>query len=205
MTPQAAYRAAAQHALAQIAERTRAVLASQEPEHLHQLRVGMRRLRAALRAFRPILPRKEANRVRDALRELSPTLGRARDWDVLIQRLNAARAAPELIARAEAKRAKARQKALRGGFEILEGEDVAQHARHRTGLGALRADQYLVAGCDVRQLFGRGRHFLVKCRVGRALILCDVWAGIITRVRNMESSAGVYTDGIVTHPEREPT
>src|SRR5687768_7061771 len=113
MTPQAAYRAAAQHALAQIAERARAVLASQEPEHLHQLRVGMRRLRAALRAFRPILPRKEANRVRDALRELSPTLGRARDWDVLIQRLNAARAAPELIARAEAKRAKARQKALR--------------------------------------------------------------------------------------------
>src|SRR5688572_23296260 len=113
MTPQAAYRAAAQHALAQIAQRARAVVASQEPEHLHQLRVGMRRLRAALRAFRPILPRKEAKRVRDSLRALSPTLGRARDWDVLIARLNAACAAPKLIARVEGKRAKARQKAMR--------------------------------------------------------------------------------------------
>ena len=100
-------------ALEQIETNARGVLSSGDPEFLHQLRVGMRRLRAALRAFGPILPRKEAKRVRNALRELSPTLGRARDWAVLAARLEAARAAPALIERAEIKRAKARKKALR--------------------------------------------------------------------------------------------
>jgi len=73
--------------------------------------VGMRRLRAALRAFKPVLPSKKAKRLRRALRELSPTLGEARDWDVLVQRLNAGRSR-SLLSRAEKRRARARKKAL---------------------------------------------------------------------------------------------
>jgi CHAD domain-containing protein len=55
---------------------------SQDPEFLHQLRVGMRRLRAALRAFRPVLARQPARDLARRLRRFSPVLGAARDWDV---------------------------------------------------------------------------------------------------------------------------
>jgi CHAD domain-containing protein len=46
----------------------------------------MRRLRAALRAFRELLPRKKRRRISRTLRKLSPVLGAARDWDVLLAR-----------------------------------------------------------------------------------------------------------------------
>lgn len=113
MTPPAAFRSAADAALAQVDANARGALSSPDPEYLHQLRVGLRRLRSALRSFRPILPRKKAKRVQRGLRELSPTLGAARDWDVLMLRLSAARAPAPLKAQAQKRRAKARKKALR--------------------------------------------------------------------------------------------
>lgn len=50
-------------------------------EYVHQARVALRRLRAALRLFRAacVLP----SGLRDKLRALAATLGPARDWDVL--------------------------------------------------------------------------------------------------------------------------
>jgi CHAD domain-containing protein len=63
------------------------VLLSDQPEFLHQLRIGLRRLRSALRAFRRVLDKKEVKRVTRALRKVTPKLGAARDWDVLIARL----------------------------------------------------------------------------------------------------------------------
>jgi inorganic triphosphatase YgiF len=51
-------------------------------EHVHQLRVGMRRLRSALRSFRAWTPDPPAELV-DRLRALFTTLGQARDADVL--------------------------------------------------------------------------------------------------------------------------
>jgi len=89
------------------------VLLSDDPEFLHQLRVGMRRLRAALRAFRGILVRKKARRVIRALRKLSPRLGAARDWDVLVARLAADRNSPGLLRKAQARQAAARRAARR--------------------------------------------------------------------------------------------
>ena len=112
-TPQAAFRAVALAALEQIETNTRGVLLSDDPEFLHQLRVGMRRLRAALRAFRSVLVRKEARRVIRALRKVGPRLGAARDWDVLVARLEADRKSPDLLRKARAKRAAARRAARR--------------------------------------------------------------------------------------------
>jgi len=89
------------------------VLLSDDAEFLHQLRVGMRRLRAALRAFRAILVRKESRRVVRVLRKLSPKLGAARDWDVLVARLEAHRSAPALLRKAQTRRAAARRAARR--------------------------------------------------------------------------------------------
>ena len=56
--------------------------ASQRVEHVHQLRVAIRRLRSALRSFQGWVPTPPAELV-DALRSLFATLGLARDQDVL--------------------------------------------------------------------------------------------------------------------------
>ena len=90
ITPQARCAEILRESARGIESNARGALASEDPEFLHQLRVNSRRLRSALRAFRPILPRKDAKRLRRSLRKLSPALGRARDWDVLAGRLGAA-------------------------------------------------------------------------------------------------------------------
>lgn len=107
----------------------RGALASDDPEFLHQLRVGARRLRSALRAFRPILPRKEAKRLRRSLRKLSPALGRARDWDVLVARLGA--------------NPRERQAARREAREAIRSQAFARMLRHARALHAQHSRESL--------------------------------------------------------------
>ncbi len=57
------------------------------PEPLHIARVATRRLRSALRTFRPVLDEAWARRLSDDLAWLGRCLGSARDADVLVQRL----------------------------------------------------------------------------------------------------------------------
>ncbi len=54
------------------------------PEGVHQMRVGLRRLRAAISFFKDILQDPESARIRRELRWLLGELGPARDFDVLI-------------------------------------------------------------------------------------------------------------------------
>lgn len=54
------------------------------PGHLHQLRVGIRRLRSTLRAFQPLLRRRKSRNFDRALRSILHALGAARDWDVFL-------------------------------------------------------------------------------------------------------------------------
>jgi len=58
-----------------------------DPEYLHQLRVGMRRMRSALRVFEGLGPRDVFRAPAAGLREFMPELGAARDWDVFCARL----------------------------------------------------------------------------------------------------------------------
>jgi CHAD domain-containing protein len=58
-----------------------------DPEELHQLRVATRRLRAVLRAARPLLDPDWTEALRDELRWLGAALGSVRDLDVLGARL----------------------------------------------------------------------------------------------------------------------
>ncbi len=58
-----------------------------DPEELHQHRVAVRRLRALLRAARPMIDREWADELRDQLRWLGSTLGEVRDLDVLLEHL----------------------------------------------------------------------------------------------------------------------
>lgn len=81
----AAFGAVLDECLAQILHNTIGLLdgdAALRVEHVHQLRVGIRRLRSALRCFQGWVPAAPAVRV-DALKQLFTTLGAARDADVL--------------------------------------------------------------------------------------------------------------------------
>lgn len=78
-----AFRCIAASTLGQIHGNARGVLDSDDPEYLHQMRVGLRRLRSAFDLFREPLADALAEPVVN-LRAISAGLGAARDWDVLV-------------------------------------------------------------------------------------------------------------------------
>jgi CHAD domain-containing protein len=59
----------------------------EDPEHVHQLRVGTRRAGAALRVFADALPRRPLKETKRTLRALRRAAGTARDWDVFLATL----------------------------------------------------------------------------------------------------------------------
>jgi CHAD domain-containing protein len=67
-----------------------------DPEDIHQARVGTRRLRSHLRTFRPFLDRAWTDSLRDELGWLAAELGAVRDYEVLLERVEAL--APRLAA-----------------------------------------------------------------------------------------------------------
>jgi triphosphatase len=84
-TPGDAFRKLLGAAIEQVGANAPGFLASDDPEYLHQLRIGLRRLRAILVAFRALEPR--ARPLRRRLRRFTPELGAARDWDVFVESL----------------------------------------------------------------------------------------------------------------------
>jgi len=87
---------AAEHLAAMLARQYAAILANDpgtrlgtDPEHLHQHRVAIRRLRALLRAAKPMLDREWVKGLRDELRWAGGILGDVRDLDVMVEHLQA--------------------------------------------------------------------------------------------------------------------
>ena len=58
--------------------------AARDPEDIHQLRVGVRRLRALVSVFKTVLSEEARVYLRAELAWLHGALGPARDWDVFI-------------------------------------------------------------------------------------------------------------------------
>ena len=77
-----AFAANVQAAIGQIDGNLRGGAHGRDPEYLHQLRVGLRRLRATLRAFHALLRKGKASEFDRLLRDMLHALGVARDWDV---------------------------------------------------------------------------------------------------------------------------
>lgn len=94
-----------------------------DPEELHDHRSAVRRLRAQLRAGRPLLDRTWADDLRDTLKRVGRTLAPARDLDVLIAQIDEDR-----------KRLPERER--RGAAGVLE----ALQARRAHAQGELLAD-----------------------------------------------------------------
>lgn len=107
----------ARECLAQIAANLLGALDSDDPEYAHQLRVGVRRLRSAIKLFEPLLPEAFASTWQAQLRTLAALAGEAREWDVLLSEILApvGRLAPdypgldELLAAARVRRDDARR------------------------------------------------------------------------------------------------
>lgn len=108
-TPGEAFAALAGAALAQAGANARGVVHARDPEYLHQLRVGLRRLRSAVRAFRALAG--TGKPVLRRLRKLMPPLGEARDWDVFVEWLQELPQGRALLAQARARRSVARRRA----------------------------------------------------------------------------------------------
>lgn len=83
MTTADAFDAIAFECLRQVAGNEVAVRRS-DPEGVHQMRVGLRRLRAALSLFKHMLEGRETEAVKKDLVWLTDELGPARDYDVLV-------------------------------------------------------------------------------------------------------------------------
>ena len=80
----AAARIAVAAALAHGQANEAGVLASGDVEFVHQLRVGLRRLRSALRLFGPVIDPAETAPFAEDLRWSANALGACRDWDVFV-------------------------------------------------------------------------------------------------------------------------
>jgi triphosphatase len=80
----AAFRAIARNCVAHLLDNQAAALAGNDIEGIHQMRVAVRRLRAALALFRKALGKTERKAIGGELKWLAGELGPARDWDVLV-------------------------------------------------------------------------------------------------------------------------
>ena len=132
-----------------------------DPEDLHELRVATRRLRAFLRAGRPLLEPSWSEPLRDELRWLGGALGPARDLDVLIERFE------EDVAGIGG------EDAFAGLLRALEAERV--EAR-RVVVEALSSDRYLA-------LLDRLEHVGDPEPSGSGRTLRHVWRGEWKRTR----------------------
>ncbi len=81
MSVEDSFAAICQSCLAQFQANLPGVLASDDIEYVHQARVALRRLRAALRLYRRVCG--VPDELMDGLRVLDDALGPVRDWDVL--------------------------------------------------------------------------------------------------------------------------
>jgi len=74
-------------AAARLVDHLAAIVLDEDPEGVHQARVGVRRMRSDLRTFEPLLDGAVVRPLRDELGWLADELGEVRDLDVLLLRL----------------------------------------------------------------------------------------------------------------------
>jgi len=110
----------------QILHNWQIVLESSDPEGPHQMRIGLRRLRTALRVFRPVFDSEALRQLARELRDIAQLVGEVRDLDVLATDI----VGPVAIRNAD-----------RMGFHMLQRLLFRKAARHRTRLQRNLADR----------------------------------------------------------------
>lgn len=114
------------------------VLTSPSPEGPHQMRVGLRRLRAALKVFRPLLPASQVADLNDRARALGREVGELRDLDVVCHELVGPLAAAD-----------PKDQGLARLYDALEARVETARAELRTALRSRRVCQFIADGYGV--------------------------------------------------------
>ncbi len=83
LSPLGAFRRIALACLEHLQQNYHGALHTEDPEYIHQMRVAMRRLHAALRVFSPLLPPGFTSPLKGVFTPLMVQLGQVRDLDVL--------------------------------------------------------------------------------------------------------------------------
>ena len=110
-----------------------ALIAEQDVEHVHRLRVATRRAVAALRLYKDFLPRRRRGELKQMLNNIRRAAGAARDLDVLTMRLMAAYGDElgPILDEIAARRAKA-QASIHNVYEAAMKEGAAQQLMFET-------------------------------------------------------------------------
>jgi CHAD domain-containing protein len=101
------------------------VLAGEDPEGIHQMRVCLRRMRSALAVFRPAIPRKVTRSFLEEMRCAAKTFDRPRDLDVYIAE-NLSSECDEQMAKLRRLAMKHRDMAYSEATEFIQGKRYAK-------------------------------------------------------------------------------
>ena len=112
LTSAEAFRILARSCVSQAVRNEALVREHRIPEAVHQFRVGLRRLRAAVSQFSDLLSDDESRSVRAELRWMNHSLGPVRDLDVLVARLRETPDHEQSLAAAERRRQEAYEQLL---------------------------------------------------------------------------------------------
>ena len=132
MTVEDALAAIVRACLAQALANQPAAVDGRDPEGVHQLRVGLRRLRSAFTLFKKMIPPAQYGWLRGESRWLAGELGDARDWDVFLT---------ELLAPLEADGASPGLARLRAE---AESQRAAGYVQARAALDDVRATSFVL-------------------------------------------------------------
>lgn len=148
-----------------------------EPDAVHRLRVAARRLRSALRTYRPLLDRAVTDPLRDELDALGEPLGQARDAEVLAARLEAlvAEQPSELVLGPVERRLRDRARAQHRRAQ----DDVVAHLASERYLRLLDDLDALVAAPPWRPRARTKAAQVLPAAVGRE------WRDAVGRVRSL--------------------
>ncbi len=201
------------------------LMALDDPEGPHKARVALRRLRATLTAFRPLLRKRAYARLKSEVRDRAKTIGRLRDADVLAEAFGL----PDLKTAAAVLRVKTRAtlwKSRAASWAKGLPDRFAAADRHRKGKRAKAARRAPVAGLataalndiwrrckasgpNLSRLSDRRRHALRK-NLKTLRYLCDqfrpVWpaadaAGFLHTLSALQDDLGRLNDHVMARAQ----
>lgn len=146
------------------------VLAGQDIESIHRMRVATRRLRNGLELFKDCLPKKKARTWQDHIRKITHSLGKARDLDIQIALLDNLYDETldeiykpgfrRLLLRLKQRRAKAQKQVKRALLDFQESKSLKKMRGQFEALSANADDIYLFTPSLYQRAFTAINHAL---------------------------------------------
>lgn len=132
-----------------------ALQADETPEHVHRLRVSTRRVLAALRLYKKLLPRRQTEKMRALMKQIRKAVGIARDLDVLSERYEQSdsKQHKRLLRKLRRARRKGQHAILELNRDLVESNKLAKRTTKLLASVRCRTDKTLMqfAVCHVQK------------------------------------------------------